>query len=152
MKINMKCLVIETTVIVAAVLLIRAPAVAQAPAAKASAYNGPRTSDGKPDLNGMWQVISTANWNLEPHSATEGVPAGLGVVEGGEIPYQPAALAKRNENFQNRLNADPIRKCILPGIPRATYLPFPFEITQTPAQIGIAHEFDHATRMIYVDG
>src|SRR6185436_895193 len=69
----------------------------------ASAYKGPRTLDGKPNLNGIWQVISTAHWNLEPHSAIEGVPAGLGVVEGGEIPYQPQALAKRNANFENRL-------------------------------------------------
>ena len=66
-------------------------------------YNGPRTPDRKPDLNGIWQVLGTAHWNLEAHSAIEGVPAGLSVVEGGAIPYQPAALAKRNENFQNRL-------------------------------------------------
>lgn len=118
----------------------------------AAAYNGPRTPDGKPDLNGIWQVISTAHWNLEPHSAIEGVPAGLGVVEGGAIPYQPWALAKRNENFKNRLTADPLRKCFMPGVPRATYLPFPFEITQTPKHIGIAYEFALATRTIFLDG
>ena len=123
---------------------------AQTPAAPA--YTGPRTPDKKPDLNGIWQVLSTAHWNLEPHSASEGVPAGLGVVEGGVIPYQPAALAKRNENFQKRLVADPLRKCYLPGVPRATYLPFPFEITQTPKHIGFAYEFAHATRTIFMDG
>ena len=123
------------------------------PAAQvASAYNGPRSADGKPDLNGIWQVLGTAHWNLEAHSAIEGVPAGLSLVEGGTIPYQPWALAKRNENFQNRLTADPLRKCYMPGVPRATYLPFPFEITQTPKHIGIAYEFAHATRTIFLDG
>src|SRR6267142_2003300 len=118
----------------------------------APAYNGPRTPDKKPDLNGIWQVLGTAHWNLEAHSAIEGVPAGLSLVEGGAIPYQPWALAKRNENFQNRLKDDPLRKCYMPGVPRATYLPFPFEITQTPKHIGIAYEFAHTTRTIFLDG
>jgi hypothetical protein len=120
--------------------------------AAAAAYDGPRTPDKKPDLNGIWQIVSTAHWNLEAHSAIEGVPAGLSVVEGGAIPYQPAALAKRNANFENRLTADPLRKCYMPGVPRASYLPFPFEITQTPKHIGIAYEFAHATRTIFMDG
>ena len=129
------------------------PAAPRPPAAQAaSGYNGPRTPDRKPDLNGIWQVLGTAHWNLEAHSALEGVPAGFSVVEGGAIPYQPAALAKRNENFQNRMMADPIRKCYMPGVPRATYMPFPFEITQTPKHIGIAYEFAHATRTIFMDG
>src|SRR5215475_6425172 len=118
----------------------------RAPAGQtASAYTGPRTPDGKPDLNGIWQVLGTAHWNVEAHSASEGVPAGFSVVEGGAIPYQPWALAKRNENAKNRLVDDPLRKCYMPGVPRATYLPFPFEITQTPNHIGIAYEFAHAT-------
>jgi hypothetical protein len=117
-----------------------------------SAYNGPRTPDRKPDLNGIWQALTTAHWNLEAHSATEGIPAGFSVVEGGTIPYQPSALAKRNENFQKRLTDDPLRKCYMPGVPRATYLPFPFEITQMPNHIGIAYEFAHATRTIFLDG
>ena len=97
-------------------------------------------------------MLGTAHWNIEAHSALEGVPAGFSAVEGGAIPYQPAALAKRNENFQNRLMADPIRKCYMPGVPRATYMPFPFEITQTPKHIGMAYEFAHATRTIFMDG
>jgi hypothetical protein len=125
----------------------------RAPARQAAApYNGPRTPDRKPDLNGIWQVLGTAHWNLEGHSASEGVPAGFGVVEGGTIPYQPWALEKRNENFQNRLMADPLRKCYLPGVPRAMYLPLPFEITQTPKHVLIAYEFAHATRTIFLDG
>src|SRR5712692_285770 len=93
------------------VAMAMAAAVAQAqrgatpprsPAARTtSTYNGPRTSDRKPDLNGIWQALGTAHWNIEAHSASEGVPAGFSVVEGGAIPYQPWALAKRNENFKN---------------------------------------------------
>jgi len=127
----------------------RSPASA---AESASAYKGPRTPDRRPDLNGIWQVFGTAHWNLEAHSASEGIPAGLSVVEGSAIPYQQWALAKRNENFQNRLAADPLRKCYLPGVPRAMYLPFPFEITQTPNHVLIAYEFAHATRTIFLDG
>ena len=118
----------------------------------AAKYDGPRTPDGKPDLNGFWQVLGTAHWNIEAHSASEGVPAGFSAVEGGTIPYQPWALTKRNENFQNRLSADPLRKCYLPGVPRAMYLPFPFEITQMPNHVLMAFEFAHATRTIFFDG
>jgi hypothetical protein len=115
-------------------------------------YNGPRTPDGKPDLNGIWQVLGTAHWNLEAHSAIEGVPAGLSVVEGGPIPYAPEALKKRDENFKNRMTEDPLRKCYMPGVPRATYLPFPFEITQMPKNLLMTYEFAHAARTIFVDG
>ena len=145
--------VVLTIGLAAAVQAQRGAPAPRPPAAQtASAYNGPRTPDNKPDLNGFWQALSTAHWNLEAHSALEGVPAGLSVVEGGAIPYQPSALARRNENFQNRLTADPLRKCYMPGVPRATYLPFPFEITQMPKHILIAYEFAHATRTIFLDG
>src|SRR2546430_9330889 len=91
-----------------------------------------RTPDGKPNLNGVWQVLNTAAWDIQDHTGQLGVPPGLGVVEGNEIPYQPAALAKKQENFANRLTADPTEaRCFLPGVPRATYMPFPFEIVQT---------------------
>jgi hypothetical protein len=115
-------------------------------------YNGPRTPDGKPDLNGIWQVLGTAHYNLEAHSASEGIPAGFSVVEGGAIPYKPEMVATRDENRQNHLMADPVRKCFLPGVPRVTYMPFPFEITQTPKYIGMAFEFAHATRTVFLDG
>lgn len=117
-----------------------------------SAYSGPRTPDGKPDLNGIWQVLGTAHYNLEAHSALEGVPAGFSVVEGGAIPYRPQALAKRDANFKNRLQDDPLRKCFMPGVPRATYLPFPFEVTQTPQHLLFAYEFAHAARTVFLDG
>jgi hypothetical protein len=125
-----------------------APATPQA----ASGYNGPRTSDGKPDWNGIWQVFGTAHEDLEAHSATEGTPGGMSVVEGGRIPYQPTALAKRNENRRTRMESDPIRKCYQPGVPRVMLLPFPFQIIQTPTHFGMTHEFAHAMRMVYLDG
>ena len=89
-----------------------------------------RTADGKPDLNGIWQTMGSAHWNLEPHNAEPSpvvamgalgaIPGGLGVVEGGRIPYKPEALKKRDENKKNWLELDPVVKCKLPGVPRAT--------------------------------
>src|SRR6202795_4840567 len=92
----------------------------------------PRTADGKPDLSGIWQAVNTANWNILAHAAEKDVPAGLGVVEGNEIPYQPWAAAKQKENFANRATADPESKCFLPGGPRIVYMPYPAQIFQTP--------------------
>lgn len=120
--------------------------------AQAGRYSGPRTSDGKPDLNGIWQVMNSANWDLEAHSAEEGVPAGMSVVEGGDIPYTPAGLAKKKANYEKRKTHDPFVKCYMPGVPRATYVPLPFEITQTPKHVMIAYEFAHARRIIATDG
>ena len=85
--------------------------------------NVPRTSDGKPDLSGVWQTLNTAAWDIQDHSASLGVPAGQGVVEGNEIPYQPSAAARKRENYQNRRTADPEAKCFQPGVPRITYMP-----------------------------
>ncbi len=94
------------------------------------AYVAPRTPDGKPDLNGIWQTLNTANWDLQDHApqpspiaamgARGAIPAGLGVVEGGEIPYRPEAASKKSENLKNWLARDPTVKCYLPGVPRAT--------------------------------
>jgi hypothetical protein len=74
------------------------------------------------------------------------------VVEGGTIPYKPEALAKRKENHEKRATADPLLRCYLPGVPRITYVPLPFEIVQTPKYVTIAYEFAHARRIIYTDG
>jgi hypothetical protein len=112
----------------------------------------PRTTDGKPDFSGIWQVVNTANWNVQDHSASPGEPAGEGVVEGNDIPYLPAALATKQENFKNRATADPEAKCFEPGVPRVTYEPYPFQIVQTPAYVAILYEYIHVTRHLYVDG
>jgi hypothetical protein len=130
-------------------------------ASGAEASKAPRAADGKPDLNGIWQTLNTANWDIQEHAARPGlvvalgaagaVPAGPGVVEGDEIPYLPAAAAKKKENFENRLTADPEIKCYLPGVPRATYMPYPFQIVQTPKYILMAYEYAGAARTIYMD-
>ena len=115
-------------------------------------YAGPRTPEGQPDLNGIWQSLNAASWDIRPHNAQDGVPAGLGVVEGGIIPYQPWAAAQQQENYANRLTDDPVRKCYLPGVPRITYMPFPFRILQTPDHVVITYEYAHAVRIVYTDG
>ena len=120
--------------------------------ATAAPYNPPRTRDGQPDLQGIWQVLNTAAWDLEDHNARLGVPAGRGVVEGGAIPYQPAALKKRQENFQNRDTLDPESKCFLPGVPRITYMPHPFQIVQQRDKVTFLYEYLGAVRFAYMNG
>ena len=150
-----------------------------------SQYRAPRLpGTTQPDLNGIWQALNTANWDLLDHApraalavapgpgdalhgtpggvvpappvlalgAIAGVPGGLGVVQGNEIPYQPWAAAKRQENFQNLLPRDPEVKCHLPGVPRATYMPYPFQIIQSEPNTVFAYEYAGATRIIYKAG
>lgn len=127
---------------------------------QAATYRAPRTPDGKPDLNGIWQALNTANWDIQDHSARPGpvvalgaafsIPAGQGVVEGNEIPYQPWAAAKKKENAENWLTRDPEIKCYMPGVPRAAYMPYPFQITQTPSHILVAYEFADSGRTIHM--
>ena len=124
----------------------------EAGGAGGAGYDGPRTPEGQPDLNGIWQTLNAASWDIRAHNAQDGVPAGLGVVEGGEIPYQPWAAAQQQENYANRLTDDPVRKCYLPGVPRITYMPFPFRILQTPDHVVITYEYAHAVRIVYTDG
>ncbi|MBL4582310.1 MAG: hypothetical protein JKY29_10865 [Gammaproteobacteria bacterium] len=121
----------------------------------------PRTADGKPDFNGIWQAIGSAHWDIEPHAADFGplvelgaigaIPAGLGIVEGGDIPYTSQARAKAQENRADWLARDPVVKCYMPGVPRATYLPFPFQIIQSPEHVVMAYEFASASRIVYMD-
>jgi len=127
------------------------PMLAQAPA---PTFKAPRTPDGQPNLMGIWQVMSTAHWNVEPHGASTGVPAGLGVIvdpPDGKIPYRPEALKKRAENFQNRAKLDPHAQCYKPGTPHIMYLPFPLQIIQTSTQVTILSEYVHNTRHIYLN-
>jgi hypothetical protein len=117
-----------------------------------SAYTPPKTALGQPDLQGIWQVQNTAAWNIEDHSGATGVPAGRSVVEGGPLPYLPEALVKRNRNFANRKTDDPETKCWLPGVPRITYMPFPFQILQFDRYVVINYEYLNTSRFIYMDG
>ena len=116
-----------------------------------SAQGIPRIADGRPDLRGIWQALNTANWNIQDHPAEFGVPAGQGVVEGNELPYLADALAQRRENYENRLTEDPEEKCFMAGVPRITYLPYPFQIVQTTDQVTILYEYAHVFRNIYID-
>ena len=136
---------------IAALTLIRRGATQ--PSLQAPGSSLPRTPDGQPDLNGVWQVLTTASWDIQDHPAKLGVPAGQGVVEGDEIPYQPWALAKKQENFKNRLTADLVEaRGFLPGVPRIMYMPLPFQIVQTPKYVTMVYEYGHAVRVIYTDG
>ena len=151
----MRMTLLGATLVTAAALAACTPVSGQG-----AAYRAPRTADGTPDLNGIWQTLNTASWDIEAHAAAPGViqalgasgatPGGLGVVEGGELPYRPEARAKKAENFAKRLTLDPEIKCYLPGVPRATYMPYPFQIIQTAQHIMIVHEFTGAVRTVYM--
>lgn len=138
----------------AALLLIGMPVAAQ------NQIRIPRGANGKPDLNGIWQAMTTANWDIEAREARAGVspalgalgaePGGQGIVEGGPIPYRPAAAEKKKTNFANRLELDPEAKCYLPGVPRATYMPYAFQIVQSANSMMIVYEYASAYRNIYL--
>lgn len=123
-------------------------------------YMAPRTADGQPDLNGIWQAVGSASYDLEGHAAATapsletgalgGIPAGLGVVVGGEIPYKQMSLAQRQANRENQLSLDPAVRCYMPGVPRANLMPYPFQIVQTPDYILFAYEFASASRIVYM--
>ncbi|NNF14270.1 MAG: hypothetical protein HKN72_13650 [Gemmatimonadetes bacterium] len=160
------------------VTLIMVPAaflaVDPAPSA-AQAAEIPRTPAGHPDLNGIWQAMGNAHWDIEAHAARAAlamqpgpvvpvpadevvalgavgsVPSSYGVVEGDVIPYRPEALALRDENRGLWLERDPEIRCYLPGVPRATYMPFPFQIFQSDARFVVAYEYAGAVRDIYLE-
>jgi len=133
-----------------AVVTVLVMVVRLAQAQSASTATIPRTADGRPNLSGFWQVLNSASFDLQGHSASLGVPAGMSVIERDEIPYLPEALAKKHQNEAAKDTADPLLKCYLPGTPRIMYMPFPFQIFQTPKQIGMLFEYVHAVRTVYV--
>jgi hypothetical protein len=113
----------------------------------------PRTADGKPNLQGIWQVRNRAAYDLRAHHSRLGMLPGTSVIDGGgDIPYQPAAAAKRVENYKKRKELDPLEKCFLPGVPRIMYMEHPFQIFQTPTQVAMTFEWSQVYRLIYTDG
>lgn len=135
----------------------------------------PRTAAGHPDMNGLWQAMGNAHWDIEPHAArpalalepgpvvpvphrqilamgaVASVPSGYGIVDGGAIPYTTEALAQRDENREMWLERDGVIKCYLPGVPRATYMPFPFQIFQSDSHMAVAYEYAGGYREIYLE-
>ena len=120
----------------------------------------PRLSDDKPDFSGVWQSLTMANWNILTHGASAGpteygallaVPPGRGIVEGDEIPYLPAAVEQKNRNWENRWREDPEIKCYMPGVPRANYMPYPFQIFHSEDHMLFAYQFAGAARIINLD-
>lgn len=135
----------------------------------------PRTPTGRPDFNGIWQALGNAHYDIEPHAAKAGlqmmegpvvpvpdarivhlgtlasIPAHYGVVDGGAIPYTPEALQRRNDNRDNWVERDPEIKCYLPGVPRANYMPYPFQIFQSESHFFIAYEYAGAVRNVYLE-
>ena len=120
----------------------------------------PRAFDGNPDLNGVWQAIGTAHWDIEDHPASAGppdmgaigaIPPGQGVVVGGEIPYRADALAQKQQHFESRWTDDPELKCFMPGVPRATYLPYPLRILQGDQKIMFIYGFAETNRTVHMD-
>ncbi|MCY4121996.1 MAG: hypothetical protein OXG72_13870, partial [Acidobacteria bacterium] len=144
------------TISTAAAVLAGIGVLAAGPATAQSAdFEPPRLSNGNPDLNGIWQALNAAHYDVEPHiarpamqlrqgprsplpdvpvlrlGAVGAVPGSMGVIEGGgRIPYTPEARALKEENQANWVDRDPEIKCYMPGVPRATYMPFPFQIFQ----------------------
>ena len=144
-----------TLAIIGAAALVVAAGAAEAQTAQ------PKRIGGHPNLNGIWQAMNSANWNLEAHAATPldqfwrlgaigAVPAGQSVVKEGKIPYKPDALAKRDENRANWPKTDPEAACFLPGTPRATYLPYPFQIVQGDGDILFSYSFAAANRAVHM--
>src|SRR6266478_5307574 len=143
-------------VLIGVMAIAAIPAPGQAPAA----HRGPRTADGKPNLNGIWQALNTGNWDILTHGAQAGnvptlgaagaMPPGMGVVEGDAIPHLPAAAAQKKDNFAKRGTADPELKCYLPGVPRATYMPYPFQILQSASALTFVYEYAGAVRNVFL--
>lgn len=145
-------------------LLSCSPAPQSTPVAEPVVITGSATSAAasQPDLSGIWQAVNTAHWNVEGHTAKKmpvtavigaygGMLAGTSVVVGGEIPYRADALAAREVNQADWANLDPAAKCYIPGIPRQTYMPAPFQILQTDSEIFIAYEWGSNSRSIFMD-
>src|SRR5262245_36011654 len=115
---------------------------------------------GRLNLNGIWQAINTANWNLEGHSASAtafwqlgamfAVPAGRSVIvdNNGTIPYTPDGLKKRQQNQAGWPKSDPEANCYMAGLPRATYMPYPFQIVQGAKDILLVYAYAGANRTV----
>jgi hypothetical protein len=142
---------------IAAVICCTVPLLLGAQAAAQNSGNIPRLASGKPDFSGVWQALTTANWDIQTHGSSAGppeygallaTPPGRGIVVGDEIPYLPDARTQKERNYQNRWTDDPELKCYMPGVPRANYMPYPFQIFHSDGNMLIAYQFAGAARII----
>jgi len=131
----------------AAAAFVAAPAMAQVASAAI-----PRQADGKPDFTGIWQTLSEADYDLEPHAGRVDAPPSAGVVEGGLLPYRPEAAEQRQANFEQRAEDDPRLKCWALGVPRSVYYPAPFQIFQRERDLTLVHQLGHQVRTIHTNG
>ncbi|QJU60614.1 hypothetical protein HL653_11685 [Sphingomonas sp. AP4-R1] len=111
----------------------------------------PRLASGKPDFSGIWQTLSEADYDLEPHSGRRDAPPSAGIVEGGQIPYLPKALAQKQHNFAARAKDDPRLKCWSLGVPRSVYYPAPFQIFQRDRDLTLVHQLGNQVRTIHTN-
>ena len=130
--------------------------------AQAQQVPRPATIGNRPNFNGVWQALNTANWNLEAHSAEAldafwglgaiaAIPAGKSVVRGGAIPYLPAALEQRKKNRAGWPAADPEAKCYMLGVPRVTYHDMPFQIFHGNGDLLMVYPFAATNRIIHMN-
>jgi hypothetical protein len=174
-----------TVVVVAVVSLEPVSVAAQTPAAAARTWTPPRTPDGQPDFQGYWIAGGpTAGAPTFPTYTLEGGDLydvaqttifGQGVAlrgpggealrptsvvvdpPSGKIPYQPWALAKRQENFENHTHPtkpehiDNRARCHLPGVPRSIYSGIS-QIVQPPGYVVLLNEYGHSPRVVPLDG
>jgi hypothetical protein len=166
---------VAVTMAAAAAILFLAVHHAGAQSASPAALGGMPRIAGKPDFSGIWEANNTANWDLQTHEARPmvgqpgltpnsvvsaapvlalgsigWVPPGLGIVEGEEIPYQPWAATRKKENQQHWLDRDPEIKCFQPGVPRAMYMPYPFQIVESAKDVMMVFEYANAQRTIHL--
>jgi len=137
---------------VLAAVALAAAAVVSLPVEAQDTRPIPRLAGGEPDFSGIWQTLSEADYDLEPHVGRRDAPPGPGVVEGGAIPYRPEALEQRARNFENRAKEDPRLKCWALGVPRGVYYPAPFQIFQREEDVTLVHQFGHQVRTIATNG
>jgi hypothetical protein len=133
-----------------AALLVTGPLNAQEQVSEATDI--PRLANGRPDFSGIWQTLSEADYDLQPHEGRRDAPPSPGVVEGGTLPYLPEALAQKEQNFAARATDDPRLRCYVLGVPRSVYYPAPFEIFERERDLTLVHQFGHQVRTIHTNG
>jgi len=104
-------------------------------------YKPPRTSEGLPDLQGIWEAHNAADADIQKF-----------LVGGGALPYTPKAAKQKAENARNAKKTDPLSHCFLAGVPRTMYLHHPFQLFEGTGYALITSEYAHTFRYVPMDG